>query len=76
MSYRVISSPEAEDQLAALYHYIAEAASPEIAAQCTEEIVSYCENLHTLPHRGIMRDDVRPGFYRANRHRRRISRSR
>ncbi|MCP3177783.1 MAG: type II toxin-antitoxin system RelE/ParE family toxin [Desulfuromonadales bacterium] len=62
MSYRVIFTPEAVDQLAALYHYIAEAASPEIAAQYTEAIVSYCESLHTFPHRGIMRDDVRPGL--------------
>jgi plasmid stabilization system protein ParE len=62
MSYRVIFTPEAEDQLVALYHYIAEKTSPEIAAQYTEGIVSYCESLHTFPHRGIMRDDVRPGL--------------
>jgi toxin ParE1/3/4 len=62
MIYRIIFTPEAADQLADLYHYIAEAVAPEIAAQYTEAIVSYCENLHIFPHRGTMRDDVRPGL--------------
>jgi plasmid stabilization system protein ParE len=52
MSYRVVFSPEAEEQLAALYGYIAAAASPDIAARYTEAIVSYCESLRTFPHRG------------------------
>lgn len=62
MSYRVVFSPEAADQLAALYRYIAAAASPGIAAKYTEAIVSYCEGLGTFPHRGTMRNDVRPGL--------------
>ena len=62
MSYRVVFSPEAEEQLVALYGYIATAASPSIAAKYTEAIVSYCESLCTFPHRGTMRDDVRPGL--------------
>jgi len=62
MNYRVVFTPEAEEQLAALYRYIAEAASPDIAAQYTEAIVSFCESLRTFPYRGIMRDDVRPGL--------------
>ena len=59
MSYRVIFTPEAEEQLAALYNYIAKASSPDIAKRYTEEIVSYCESLHTFPHRGTMRDDIK-----------------
>ncbi|MBK5938301.1 type II toxin-antitoxin system RelE/ParE family toxin [Halochromatium roseum] len=62
MSHRVVFSPEAEDQLVALYRYIADAASPEIAARYTEAIVSYCEGLRTFPHRGTQRDDIRPGL--------------
>ena len=62
MIYRVVFSPEAEEQLAKLYRYIAAAASPGIAARYTEAIVSYCESLRTFPHRGIKRDDVRPGL--------------
>lgn len=41
MNYRVVFSPEAEEQLAALYCYIASAASPDIAARHTEAIVTY-----------------------------------
>ncbi len=49
MNYRVVFSPEAQEQLAELYRYIAVAASRDIAAQYTEAIVSYCENLSTFP---------------------------
>lgn len=62
MTYCVVFSPEAQEQLAELYRYIAAAASPDIAARYTEAIVSYCESLRTFPHRGTMRDDVRPGL--------------
>jgi plasmid stabilization system protein ParE len=62
MSHGVVFSPEAEEQLAALYLFIAAASSPAIAAQYTEAIVSYCETLREFPHRGTKRDDVRPGL--------------
>ena len=62
MNYRVVFSPEAQEQLAKLYHYIAEAASPDVAAEYTEAIVSYCESLRTFPLRGTQREDVRPGL--------------
>lgn len=62
MNYRVVFSPETQEQLAGLFRYIAEASSPDIAARYTEAIVSYCENLRTFPLRGTPRDDVRPGL--------------
>jgi plasmid stabilization system protein ParE len=62
MKHRVVFSPEVGEQLAVLYHHIAEAASPAIAARYTDAIVSYCESLATFPHRGVQRDDVRPGL--------------
>jgi len=62
MNYRIIFSPEAAKQLVALYNYIADAASPDIAARYTDAIVSYCEKLDTSPIRGLSRDDVRPGL--------------
>ena len=62
MSYRVVFTPEAEEQLLALYDYIADAASPDIAARYVEAIIAHCEGLHTFPVRGVMRDDVRPGL--------------
>ena len=66
MTYRIIFSPEAEEQLVALYNHIADAASPEIAAQYTESIIKHCEKLHTFPIRGVLRDDVRPGLRMTN----------
>lgn len=62
MSHRVAFTPEAEEQVAALYRYIAAAASPAIAARYTEAIISFCESLELFPHRGTGRDDVRPGL--------------
>ncbi len=49
MSFRVVFSPEAEDQLAALFSYVAAAASPDIAARYTEALLIYCESLRTQP---------------------------
>ena len=62
MNHQVVFSPEALEQLAALYRYIAEAASPDVAAHYTEAIVNYCESLCRFPLRGTQRDDVRPGL--------------
>ena len=61
MSYALVFSPEAEDQLAELYRYIAAAASLDVATRYTEA-VTYCESLRTFPLCGAMRDDVRPGL--------------
>ena len=61
MPYIVVFTPEAEEQLT-LYGYIAVAASPDIAARYTDAIVTYCEIPRIFPHRGIRRDDVRPGL--------------
>jgi len=62
MKHRVMFSPEATEQLAELYQYIALEASPEIALRYTEAIVNYCESLCIFPLRGTIRDDVRPGL--------------
>lgn len=62
MRHRVIFSPEAQEQLVALYRYIAVAASPEVALHYTNAIVSYCERLGDIPLIGTRRDDVRPGL--------------
>jgi plasmid stabilization system protein ParE len=66
MSYRVVFSPEAEEQLVALHRYIASVASPEIAVKYTEGIVRHCESLQTSPYRGIARDDIRRGLRLTN----------
>ena len=69
-TYAVAFAPEAEDDLAELYHYIAAHGSPVTALQYTEAIITYCESMSSLPHRGTRRDDVRPGLRITNyRHR-------
>lgn len=60
MTFSVVFTPEAEEQLVSLYHYIAAAGSPEPAARYTDSIVEFCEDLAAFPHRGRARDDIRP----------------
>ena len=62
MQYTVVFTPEALEQLAALYHYIADAASPEIAERYTDAVVTYCESLAAFPIRDNRRDDIRSGL--------------
>ena len=46
----------------ALYGYIADKATPAIAAGFTDSIVDFCESLSTFPNRGTRRDELRPGL--------------
>jgi plasmid stabilization system protein ParE len=69
-TYTVIFSPEAEEQLASLYRYLAVEASPKVAEKYTNAIVTYCEGLTTFPHRGNCRDEIRPGLRITNYRRR------
>jgi len=62
MSYRVIFSPEAEEQLAEPFRYIASAASADTAERYVNAIISYCERMDSFPLRGAKRDDIRPGL--------------
>lgn len=63
MSYSVVFTPEAEDELVELYRYIANDASPAIAEKFTSAIVEFCEGLGNFPHRSVRRDDIRPGLF-------------
>lgn len=71
-SYSVVFSPEAETQIAEIYRYIAAKASPEVAARYTDDLVTCCEALRTFPHRGVRRNDIRPGL-RVTNHRKRTA---
>jgi toxin ParE1/3/4 len=66
MPYSIVFTPEAEEQLAALYRYIATAASPQIAERYINAIIEYCEGLGNFPHRVIRRDDIRPDLHITN----------
>ena len=61
-TYHVAFRREALQQLEELYDYIADADSPETAARYTDAIVTYCDGLFHFPHRGTVRDDIRPGL--------------
>lgn len=52
MQYTVIFTPEAQDQLVALYRYIAAAATPEIAECYTNAIVTHCGGCRDGLHHG------------------------
>jgi len=71
MHYKVVFTPEAEEQLAELYRYIAISASPKRAADFTNALIDYCESLEKFPLRGNTRDDIRPGL-RITGYRRRV----
>ena len=71
-SYRVVFTPEAEEQLAELYRYVADNASPEIAQRYTGAVITFCEGMRSIPHRGTRRDDIRPGLRITNYRRRTV----
>jgi toxin ParE1/3/4 len=62
MTYRVIFTPEAQEQLVSIFRYIAQAASPTIAERYTNAIVTYCQGLVTFPERSALRNSIRPGL--------------
>ena len=62
MTFRVVFTPESEDHIDELYRYIADAATPTVAAGYVEALIAYCEGLAVFPHRGLARDDIRPGL--------------
>lgn len=61
-SYAVVFAPEAQQQLAELYHYIAAKGSPDTALRYTSAIIDYCESIKDFPCRGTLRNDIRPGL--------------
>lgn len=60
ITYNVSFSPEAESQLISLYEYISVNSSKLIAENYTNAIVAFCESMSIFPHRGILRNDIRP----------------
>jgi toxin ParE1/3/4 len=68
--YRVILSPEAQGDLIALYDYIAEQASPSVAARFLERVEVHVRGFAISPLRGTQRDDIRPGLRTAGFERR------
>jgi plasmid stabilization system protein ParE len=62
MRYRVVFSRGAEDDLSALFAYVAEHSGIERARAVTGQLRDYCGGFDQFPRRGRRRDDIRPGL--------------
>jgi plasmid stabilization system protein ParE len=72
VAYRIVVTPEARDHLDAIYDYIAEVASADIALRFTDGIFDQLSPLSDYPRIGTPRDDLRPGL-RTLAYRRRVT---
>lgn len=62
MTYKVVFSPEAENDLLELYLYIAERTGDARALAYVERLERYCKGFEEFPERGTSRDDLFPGL--------------
>ena len=62
MNYRVLFSPQAEEDLTNIYRYIAESGYPERALKYIERIEKFCLGLRTFPYRGRSMDHLIAGM--------------
>ena len=62
IEYEVFFAPEAQDDLQAIYDWIADATSPDTAMSYIERIEAHCLSLKHQAERGHRRDDIRPGL--------------
>lgn len=62
MTHRLVFTPEARDQLAALHAYIASVADAGTAARFVDGIIDHAATLRDFSARGTPRDDLRAGL--------------
>jgi toxin ParE1/3/4 len=62
LSYAIVFTPEAQNDLLDLYEYIADRDGPGRALGYITRIEKTCMSLSSLPERGTARDDLRPGL--------------
>jgi toxin ParE1/3/4 len=62
LKFKVVFTSEAQGDLLDLYDYIAEHGSPERAMAYIERVERACMSLRTIPERGVLREDLRPGL--------------
>jgi toxin ParE1/3/4 len=60
--YRVTFSRHALTDLASIRTHIARARTSAFADSFVDRIVSYCQSFSEFPHRGTLRDEIRPGL--------------
>jgi toxin ParE1/3/4 len=58
----VVYAPEARDDLLALYDWIADAASPNVAFTYLTRVEAWLAGFDVAAERGTRRDDIRPGL--------------
>jgi toxin ParE1/3/4 len=61
LKYAVVFSPDAEQDVRRLHAYIAERSGEDRALAYISRIEKTCRSLDTLPERGTLRNDLRPG---------------
>jgi toxin ParE1/3/4 len=62
VSYRVILTPEAEEQIQEIQAYITSKSFPQNAANYVHRLVDHIEGIATAPFQGASREDIGPGF--------------
>ena len=62
MRHEVVFAPEADDQLEALFAFVAGRSSVLTAERYTDAVVATCEDLSRFPLRGVSRDAIRQGL--------------
>jgi toxin ParE1/3/4 len=62
MTYKIVFRPLAENDLIALYEYIAENSGDDRAGAYIGRIEHSCMSLAAFPFRGTLRDDLHPGL--------------
>ena len=62
MSYRVILTPEAEDQVQEIQAYIASKSFPQNAANYVHRLADHIEGIASASFQGASREDIGPGF--------------
>lgn len=62
MKYRVNYSPDTEQDMVAIFRWIADQSSSQTAERFVMAIYDYCDDLADFPLRGRARDDLAPGL--------------
>lgn len=60
--FHVTFSRRALEQILELERYIAEASYSTRAERFIDSLIDHCQQLSTFPHRGTVRNDIRPGL--------------
>ena len=62
MRYLVRYSDAAQHDLAAIFEWVADRSSSQVAEQFVMDIYALCDGLSDFPYRGRSRDDLSPGL--------------